>query len=116
VIALATYELPCIAEKSAPCLTCFHSFGGGINVTLLRTIPAVAGFTRGLSVPCLRTASTIIRVRSIAALLVQHYVRHVRRKAGNTARVGQLFGQEPILFGSDTSQSIDSEHRRDERG
>jgi len=83
----------------------FNSFshGGGVNVTVLRTIPAVSGFTRWLSVACLRAASTIIRVRSVAALLVQYYVRHVRRQAGNTARVGHLFGQEPILFGSDTS-------------
>src|SRR3984957_5336276 len=112
-ITLATYELPCIAQKGAAAYRSCNSFGGGTDVTLLRTILSVAGFARWLSVSCLRATYTIIRVRSVEPLLIQHYVR---RKAWSTAWVGHPFGEDSILFGIDTSQSIDSKYQRDERG
>ena len=99
-ITLAIYELDCIAQKGAAAYRSCNSFGGGTDVTLLRTIPAVGGFARWLSVPCLRATCTIIRVRSVEPLLVQHYVR---RKACYTTWVGYLSGEDSILFGIDTS-------------
>jgi hypothetical protein len=80
-ITPATYELPCIAEKGAWAYHNADSFGGGTDVSLLRTIPTVGGFARWLSVPCLCAASTIILVRSVESLLVQHYVRRQARFA-----------------------------------
>jgi len=112
-ITLATYELHCIAKKGAAAYRSCNSFGGGTDVTLLRTILTVGGFARWLSVPCLRATYTIIRVRPVEPLLVEHYVL---RKACNTAWVGHLFGEDSILFGIDTSQSIDSKYQRDELG
>jgi len=99
-VTLATYELHCIAKKGAAAYCSCNSFGGGTDVTLLRTILTVGGFARWLSVPCLRATYTIIRTRPVEPLLIQHYVR---RKACYTTWVGYLSGEDSILFGIDTS-------------
>ena len=74
------------------------SFGGGTDVTLLRTILTVGGFARWFSVPCFRATYTIIRTHPVEPLLIQHYVR----KACNTACVRHRC-QDSILLGIDTS-------------
>jgi len=99
-ITLANYELHCIAKKGAAAYCSCNSFGGGTDVTLLRTILTVGGFARWLSVPCRRATYTIIRTRPVEPLLIQHYVR---RKACYTTWVGYLSGEDSILFGIDTS-------------
>src|SRR5215469_6777942 len=102
--------LYCGKARVSPTIN-LNSFGGGSDVTLLRTILTVGDFTRRISVLGSRTTSTIIAVHPVEPLLIQHCVR---RKACNIACRKHPFSEDFLLFNIDTSQSIGGRRQRDE--